>query len=71
MSIGIVPRQRHWNERPSRAADAAQGVLAKSARTPGYPLVAADAADVAHTREHLDKAIEAIVEVGRKFEVVQ
>jgi glycine C-acetyltransferase len=42
----------------------------------GFPVVPQGAArlrcqiSAAHTREHLDRAIEAIVEVGRKFEVV-
>jgi len=43
----------------------------------GFPVVPQGAArlrcqiSAAHTREHLDRAIEAIVAVGRKFEVVQ
>lgn len=48
----ILQRERHWtNPDDSSAAYAAPnpyhffpGVLARSARTPGYPLVAADAA---------------------------
>ena len=43
----------------------------------GFPVVPQGAArlrcqiSAAHTRQHLDTAIEAIIDVGRKFEVVQ